>query len=159
MQRCPGRILAIAASLLALLYLTGFAYGKRKPADDPPFQYLGGTENLPSGCGGRLEILRDSLAFTCTAGSVNMPFTAITLMQYRPNLSKQVSRMNIPWKVQPQLGRVKDNEYLTILYNEQGTVHGLVLKVDPPDMRPYLAEIELRSGKSVQVYRSYDEVD
>jgi len=159
MQRHTRRVLAITASLLALLCMTASAYGKRKPSDDPPFQYLGGTETLPGGCGGRLEILKDSLAFTCASGSVNMPFTAITVMQYRRDLSKQVLRMNIPWKVEPQFGRVKDNQFLTIIYNEQGAVHAVVLKVDPSDMRPYLAEIELRSGKSVQVYRNYDEFD
>jgi len=33
----------------------------------------------------------------------------------------------------------------------------VVLRVDEKDMRPYFAEIELQSGKSVQEYRSYEE--
>jgi hypothetical protein len=90
---------------------------------------------------------------------VNVPFAAVTLMQFRPNLSKEVQRMNIPWKVEPQIGRVKDNGYLTIVYKEQNAVHALVLKVSSETMRPYLAEIELKTGKSVEVYRSYDEFD
>jgi hypothetical protein len=67
--------------------------------------------------------------------------------------------MKLAWKVKPAFTRAKDNSYLTLLYNEKGVTHAIILKVDPPAMRPYLAEIELKTGKSVQVYRSYDEND
>jgi hypothetical protein len=160
MIKChPRNPVSIASSLLVLISLSGFAYGKRQTADLPPFQYVGGTEDLAQGCSGKLEVLKDGLAFACPAGSVNVPFAAITLMQYRPDLSKQVLRTNIAWKVQPPVKRLRDNQYFTVLYTVQGAVHALVLKVEPMQMRPYLAEIELQSGKSVQVYRSYEELD
>jgi hypothetical protein len=157
MQRHMGTRISIASSLLVLLLCSGLADGKRKPADEPPFQYVGGTENIPRGCGGKLEVRKDGLAFTCTTGSISLPFSAITLMQYRPDLSSQVWRMNIAWKVEPPRERVRHNKYLTVVYGEQGTIHAVVLSVEPDSLRPYLAEIELKSGKSVEVYRSYDE--
>ncbi|MBZ5669739.1 MAG: hypothetical protein LAO04_08420 [Acidobacteriia bacterium] len=157
MQRHIGRCITMTSGLLAVLFLTGFAYGKRKPSDEPPFQYVGGTENIQQGCGGKLEVLKDGLAFTCPTGSVNLPFSAITLMQYRPDLSSQVWRMNIAWKVQPPHDKAKDNRYLTLVYREQDAIHAVVLRVEPITMRPYLAEIELQSGKGVEVWRSYEE--
>jgi len=147
----------MAGSFLALLFLTSFAFAKRKSSDTAPFQYVGGTENLPRGCAGKLEVIKDGLNFTCPLGSVQMPFAAITLMQYRPDVSRQVMKMNLAWKVEPRLPKTKDNLYLTVLYNAQGTVHAVVLRVESQTMSPYLAEIELQSGKSVQVYRSYEE--
>jgi len=153
-------IQTIIGSLLVLLSLSGgLAFGKHNKAEAPPFQYVGGTEALAAGCGGRLEVLKDNFAFSCESARVNIPFTSVNLMQFRPNLSKQVQRMNIAWKVEPQIGRVKDNGYLTIVYSEQNAVHALVLKVSSETMRPYLAEIELKTGKSVEVYRSYDEFE
>jgi hypothetical protein len=65
--------------------------------------------------------------------------------------------MKIPWKVVPQLPRVKENKYFTVVCNEQGKLRVVVLRVNENDMRPYFAEIELQSGKSVQEYRSFDE--
>jgi hypothetical protein len=157
MQRHIGKRISMTSSLLVLLFCTGFAYGKRKPTNEPPFQYVGGTENIQEGCGGKLEVQKDGLAFTCPTGSVNLPFSAITLMQYRPDLSSQVWGMNIAWKVQPRRDKARHNQYLTVVYREQGAIHAVVLSVEPTSMRPYLAEIELKSGKSVQVWRSYDE--
>jgi hypothetical protein len=159
-QRHPGKPISIASSLLVLISLAGFAYAKRQAPDEPPFQYVAGTEDLAQGCAGKLEVLKDGLAFACPAGTLDVPFAAITLMQYRPDVSKQVLRMNIAWKVQPPVvKRLRDNEYFAVLYTAQGAVHAIVLKVEPLQMRPYLAEIELKSGKSVQVYRSYGEFD
>ena len=65
--------------------------------------------------------------------------------------------MNIPWKLRPQLTRVRQNKYFTIVCNDQGKLRVVVFRVEENDMRPYFAEIELRSGKSVQEYRSFDE--
>jgi hypothetical protein len=157
MQRHIGKRISMTSSLLVLLFCTGFAYGKRKPTNEPPFQYVGGTENIQEGCGGKLEVRNDGLAFTCPAGTVNLPFSAITLMQYRRDLSSQVRGMNIAWKVQPPHERARHIQYFTVVCQEQGTIRAVVLSVEPVSMRPYLAEIELRSGKSVEVYRSYDE--
>jgi hypothetical protein len=157
MQRHMGKSISIVSGLLALLLCAGFAYGKRKPANEPPFEYVGGTENVPQGCNGKLEVRTDGLTFTCPAGSVDLPFSAITLMQYRPGLSDEVWDMKIAWKTQPPRDKARHNKYLAVVSNENGAIHAVVLSVEPDSMRPYLAEIELKSGKSVQVYRSYDE--
>jgi hypothetical protein len=65
--------------------------------------------------------------------------------------------MKSPWAYPPALARVSTNKYFTIVSNEQGKLRAVVLRVDEKNMRPYFAEIELQSGKSVQEYRSFDE--
>ena len=74
-----------------------------------------------------------------------------------PNLSDEVLAMKIPWIIKPQLPRVRNNKFFTVVWNEGGTLHAVVLRVEEKDMRPYFAEIELQSGKSVQEFRSFDE--
>jgi hypothetical protein len=150
--------LAIAINLLlALLLLTGSSYGKHKKGDEPPFQYEAGTENIEKGCGGKLEVLKEGFTFKCPGGTFSLPFSGITLMQFRPDVSAEVLAMKIPWKVQPQPARVRENKYFTIVCNAQGKLRVVVLRVSEDNMRPYFAEIELQSGKSVQEYRSFEE--
>ena len=152
--------LAIPINLLvALLLLTGSSYGKHQKVVEPPFQYLAGTENIDRVCSGKLEVLKEGFTFNCAAGTFSLPYSAITLMQYRPDVSAEVLAMKIPWKAKPQLQRLRENKYFTVVCNEQGKLRAVVLRVDEDDMRPYFAEIELQSGKSVQEYRSYGEFD
>ena len=154
------RLIAIAISLLMGFPLpANSTFGKHKKDKDvdPPFQYQAGTEDIAKGCAGRLEVLKDGFSFSCPGATFNLPFSGITLMQYRPDVSDKVLAMSIPWKLKPQLTRVRENKYFTIVCNEQGKVRAVVLRVDENNMRPYFAEIELRSGKSVQEYRSFDE--
>jgi hypothetical protein len=150
--------MAISVSLLmALLLLISSSYGKNKKTEELPFEYMAGTENIEKGCGGKLEVLKEEFTFKCPGGTFSLPFSAITVMQYRPDVSAEVMAMKIPWKVVPQLPRVKENKYFTVVCNEQGKLRVVVLRVNENDMRPYFAEIELQSGKSVQEYRSFDE--
>ena len=153
--------LAISVSLLmALLLLISSSYGKHKnTAEEPPFQYEAGTEKIDKGCGGKLEVLKEGFSFKCSGGTINVPFSAITLMQYRPDVSEEVLAMKIPWVTKPQPVRVRENKYFTIVSNEQGKLRAVVLRVDENNMRPYFAEIELQSGKSVQEYRSFGEFE
>ena len=63
--------------------------------------------------------------------------------------------MKIRWKMKPQvvapiLGG-KKNRYFTIVYEERGATRALVLDVPPETMRPYLAEIDVKAGKRVEV--------
>jgi hypothetical protein len=143
--------------LMGLFLLTGSVYGKHRKTDDPPFQYLAGTEDIERGCGGKLQVLKEGFTFKCPAGTFSLPFSAITVMQYRPDVSAEVMAMKIPWKITPQLARVRENKYFTIVTNEQGKLRAVVLRVDEDDMRPFFAEIELQSGKSVQEFRDFDE--
>jgi hypothetical protein len=151
------RIAMISTLLAAVFLLTGSAFGRHKGPEDPPFQYLAGTENITKGCQGRLQVLKEGLTYICPSGTFLIPFASITLMQYRPDVSKDVLNMKIPWKIQPTLPRVRENKYFAIVCNQQGKVHAVILRVDEDVMRPYFAEIELRSGKSVQEYRSFGE--
>jgi hypothetical protein len=151
--------LAVSVGLLmALFLLISSSDGKhKKTADEPPFLYQAGTENIEKGCGGKLEVLKEGFAFHCPGGTFNISYSAITLMQYRPDLSDEVMAMKIPWAYPPVLARVNKNKYFTIVSNEQGKLRVVVLRVDEKNMRPYFAEIELQSGKSVQEYRSFSE--
>jgi hypothetical protein len=151
------RVAITSILLVALCLLTGSAFGKHKGVEEPPFQYMAGTENIDKGSAGRLQVLKEGLSFICPAGSFLMPFSAITVLQYRPDVSQDVLSMKIPWKAQPQLPRTRGNKYFAIVCNEQGKLRALILRVDEDVMRPYFAEIELRSGKTVQEYRSFDE--
>jgi len=152
---------AISVSvLMALLLLISSTYGKHKnTAEEPPFQYEAGTEKIDKGCAGKLEVLKEGFSFKCTGGTINVAFSAITLMQYRPDVSEEVLAMKIPWIIKPQPVRVRENKYFTIVSNEQGKLRAVVLRVDENNMRPYFAEIELQSGKSVQEYRSFGEFE
>jgi hypothetical protein len=139
--------------------LTGSSFGRHKKAEGPPFQYEAGTEDMDKGCGGKLEVLKVGFTFACPAGTFSLPFSAITLMQYRPDVSAEVLAMKIPWKIKPQPTRLRENKFFTIVCNEQGKLRAVVLRVDEDEMRPYFAEIELQSGKSVQEFRSFGEFD
>lgn len=157
----PYRInqrMVIAINLLtALLLLTGASYGKHKKIEEPPFQYQAGTEDIEKGCAGKLEVLKEGLTFKCPGATFSLPFSAITVMQYRPDVSPNVLTMKIPWKLKPQITKLRENKYFTVVCNEQGNLRAVVLRVNEDDMRPYFAEIELQSGKSVQEYRDFDE--
>jgi len=158
-HRTTKQIATTISLLAALLLLVSPGYGKHKKDKElePAFQYQAGTENLEKGCAGNLEVLKDGFNFRCGSGSFSLPFSAITLMQYRPDVSADVLGMKIPWKVKPSLTRVHENKYFTVVCNEQGKLRAVVLRVEEKDMRPYFAEIELRSGKNVQEYRSFGE--
>jgi hypothetical protein len=87
-----------------------------------------------------------------------MPFSSITLMQFRPDVSRRVRKLKLKWTTYPNiLIAGKQNRYFTIVSKKQGVTQVVVLRVDPLSMRPYLAEIELKSGKRVEVmpYEDY----
>jgi hypothetical protein len=147
----------MANLLVVVLVLASFAYGKHKKSEEPPFEYMAGTEDIGKGCAGKLEVLKEGFNFKCPGGGFNFPYSAVTLMQYRPDVSPEVTAMKIPWKLAPQLARVRENKYFTIVSNDQGKLRAVILRVDENDMRPYFAEIELQSGKSVQEFRDFGE--
>jgi hypothetical protein len=116
------------------------------------FQYAGGTEKIEIDCSGKLEVTLDSLVFNCPGTSVVMPFSTITLMQFRPDVSQRVRKLKLKWTTYPNiLIAGKENRFFTVVCKKQDVTQVLVLKVDPISMRPYLAEIELKSGKRVEV--------
>jgi hypothetical protein len=129
-----------------------------EPNKEAVFQYAGGTEKIEIDCAGKLEVSPEGLNFRCPGGSVDMPFSAITLMQFRPDVSSRVRKLKLKWTTYPSIliaGR--QNRYFTVVCKKQGVTRVVVLRVDALAMRPYLAEIELKSGKRVEVmpYEDY----
>jgi hypothetical protein len=152
---------ALAAGVASMLLLTPRAAlpieaaAKFKPAE---FKYVGGTENLPADCQGKLEITSNRLVFSCPEGSVEIPYDSIVVMEYRSDVSRNLRRMNLNWTSAPWSLRHKTNRYFTVVYNRRGRKQALVLDVSPEAMRPYFAEIDLKSGLRVQVenHEKYD---
>jgi hypothetical protein len=142
---------------VALLLLAGAGFGNEE-SGDAVFQYAGGTERIEIDCAGKLEVTTQGLVFKCPSGSFDMPFSTITLMQFRPDVSRRVRTLKLKWSTFPTpLLPGKQNKYFTVVCRKQGVTHVVVLSVDPLSMRPYLAEIELKSGKRVEVmpYEDY----
>lgn len=151
----PRRILLLA---IALLVLAGSAFGDQRTRDSI-FRYAGGSENIDVDCAGRLEVRASSLAFSCPAGSLEMPFSAITLMQFRPDVSHRVRKIKLKKSATYPNSLIagRTNRYFTVVYKQDEVIHVVVLKTDPDTMRPYLAEIELKSGKRVEVVKPDDD--
>jgi hypothetical protein len=152
-----GKWQELVAGLAALLVVAGSAYSREQPKE-APFQYAGGTEVIEPGCRGNLEVTTEALIFNCPTGSIEVPYSSITLMQYRPDLSRRVRRLKLQWKARPNPGRGKRNRYFTVVYKVQNVTHVMILKVAPLSMRPYLAEIDLRAGRRVEV-KGYEEYE
>ncbi len=151
MLRLMGKRRMQGVMLVGLLLVASAASGRKK-TEPPPFQYAGGTAAIAPACGGKLEVSTEALTFKCPSASLEIPFSTITTMEYRPNLSPAVRQLKLDWKVRPRRGGGNTNRYFTILYKEQDQTRVVVLRVEPLVMRPYLAEIELKSGKRVEVY-------
>lgn len=160
----PLKLSKLTQSLVVLAMVVGMggaatASKKRAPK---PFKYAGGTENLPASCQGLVEVGSSELTFKCKEGTVTVPYESIILMQYRPNISRKIRRMTINWKVKPNyLGSIlggNKNHYFAIIYQDGGATGALVLAVPPSTMRPYLAEIDVKSGRRVEV-KETEEVD
>ncbi len=147
--------------LAAMLVAASSAPSREKSAESQ-FKYAGGTEKLPEACEGKLEVTEAMLIFKCPAGFINIPYYSIRLMQYRPDVSGKVWKMKLKWKVRPSavspMMGGKRNRYFTVLYDERGEARAMVLDVPPGTMRPYLAEIDLKSGKRVEV-KAFEEYD
>lgn len=161
----PSTLIVEAGALLAMALLASVAwspaYGRSHSQEKPKeaqFKYAGGTEDIPAGCGGRLELTGDTLTFNCFQYSVSVPYSSISLMQYRPDVSREIWKLKLKWKVRPDAGGGKRNRYFTVRFTQGGATHAIVLEVLPEAMRPYLAEIDLKAGRRVEVkgYEHYD---
>jgi hypothetical protein len=156
MKSRTARLASLFVAAGCVLGVTKGVYA-RDHAAKPAFKYVGGTVMLPERCQGKLEMNADSMTFQCTDGSARIPYSAIRFMQYRTDISHKVRSMKPRWKVKPQLFTPmfggKGNRYFTIVYqeDEHGPTNTLVLEVSPDDMRPYLAEIDVKVGQRVDV--------
>jgi hypothetical protein len=144
---------------LALLLACGMARAKEEPLP-PQFRYAGGTESLPAGCEGNLELSPEAMKFKCWGGAIEIPYSAVSLMQYRSEVSRKVRRMKVKWAVRPNdvspILRSKKNRFFAVVFREEGKPRIMILRVESKAMRPYLAELDLRAAKRVEV-ESYEE--
>jgi hypothetical protein len=152
--------MAVLGWLLAVAVMATGVAAAREEAPKPQFKYAAGTENLSDGCEGNLELTSEGLTFKCLEGEVTAPFSSISLMQYRSDVSKKVRRLKVQWKIRPDyqapiLGG-KRNRFFSVVFRVDGATHVLVLRVPPQAMRPYLAEIDLKAQKRVEV-ESYED--
>jgi len=147
-------IRSLVLAIILLAFGTVDVSGKKR--EDTQFKYAGGTEQMQQGCEGNLELSSDALTFRCASGSISAHYSSISLMQYRSDISRQVLKMNLGWKVKPKLKHSKRNRYFTVLYNEGGSARAVVFDVTPQVIQPYFAEIDLKSGKRVEV-QSHEE--
>jgi hypothetical protein len=163
MRGKPARLASLLVAVgLGVLVVGGIS--AREHAAKPAFRYVAGTRKLPERCQGNLEMNSAAMTFECTGASVRIPYTAIRLMQYRPDISRKVRRMKPRWKVKPQLFSPmfggKGNRYFTVVFQEtdDSPADTLVLEVSPDSMRPYLAEIDVKVGQRVEVegFEDYD---
>jgi len=144
---------------VAALLLAG-TLSAREEQPKPQFKYAAGTESLSQGCEGNLEIGSEGLTFKCVSGSVSAPYASISLMQYRSDVSRKVRKMKVKWTVRPDyvaplLGG-RRNRFFTVVFRTDAAIRVVILRVHPEAMRPYLAEIDLRAEKRVEV-ESYEE--
>ncbi len=151
------RIRAVGV-LVAILAFVGTLAPRSKQTRK--FKYAGGMQSLLRDCSGDLELKTDALTFRCPDGTETVPYASIMFMQYRPSLSPKVRKLNIRWQVSPAAAlpiiSKKQNRFFVVIYSDTGNPKGLVLEVTPKIMQPYLAEIELKSGKRVEVYSHED---
>jgi len=141
----------IAGLVLAALLLGVHGTAGREKPKESPFRYVGGTLGPSDTCKGALETSTTELTFRCGTVAITVPYGSITLMQYRADLSRKVRKMKLPWHLEPPVGGGTENRYFTLIYNESGSRQGLILEVSPDAMRPYLAEIDLRAGRRIEV--------
>jgi hypothetical protein len=152
----PGAVVVLLL-LLSIGSGDGRARGKQK-LKGRTFKYAAGTENVPKGSTCSLELASESLTFKCFQSVVAVPYSSIKLMQYRSDVSQEVRRLKLKWHVMPARRRGKRNRYFTIEYGEGGQTQVIVFEVLPEVMQPYLAAIDLKAGKRVEVqgYENYE---
>ncbi len=134
-------------NLMALLLLVPSALAR--PHNKSLFKYAAGTESVPKGCEGKLEVAEAALVFECAQGSITVPYASITRMEYRQRVSKEIRKMKLNWAVKPTSSHSKHEGYFTVLYAEKDQTRAMILKVSTETMRPYLAEIDLKTGLSI----------
>lgn len=114
------------------------------------FKYVAGTEAMQKGCAGKLEVTNSALVFQCGQQSLTVPYKAITEMYFMPRVSKKIRKMKLHWVIKPSSSHSRHQGYFTILYSDKGQHRAIILKVRDETMRPYMAEIDLKTGQPIQ---------
>lgn len=130
-----------------ILLLAPPAWGRSH--NKPFFEYVAGTEPMPQRCDGKLEVTKQALVFQCEGAAVTVPYKSITEMEYRPTVSKKIRKMKLNWVIKPSSSHSKHQGFFTVLFSDNNQTHAIVLKVPDATMRPYMAEIDLRTGQAI----------
>lgn len=141
-------IIKAAAFLAAFLVFARVARGQSDGMG--VFMYMFGTEHIPQGCGGQLKVTETHLLYQCEQLSVTIPYHAITQMEFRPQVSKQIRKMKLAWVTKPTSIRSKHAGFFSVLYSQKGRTHVIIMKVSEDTLRPYMAEIDLKTGRSIE---------
>ena len=122
------------------------------------FRYVGGTWDLKGRCRGQLQMGTHSVAFKCKERIFDLPFESLTYMEYRPAPSEKLRDTRVRWRRKPPLGvgvkvpfKKRKNKYFSVVFSKGGEMGVAVFRVKPRVMRPYLAELDLRSGMRVEM--------
>lgn len=134
-------------NLIALLLLVPSVQAREQ--NNSLFEYVAGTESMAKGTKGKLEVTGASLVFQCANGSIDVPYAAISHMEFRQKVSKNIRKMKLDWAVKPTSSHSKHQGFFTVLYRDKGQTRAMILKVSTDTMRPYLAEIDLKTGMSI----------
>lgn len=144
----PFKMTKWAAFLAAFLVL--MPQGWARSRNQALFRYVAGTESLPKDCMGKLEVTESHLVFQCNEKSVSVPYSDITKMEFQPRVSKKIRKMKLEWTIKPTSARGKREGFFTVLYRASGQTHAIILRVRDDTMRPYMAEIDLRTGRPIE---------
>ena len=122
------------------------------------FQYVGGTWELKDRCHGQLQIETDRMAFKCKEQILGLPYESLVHMEYRPIPSNKIRDTRVRWQRKPPFASWfkipwirRENKYFSVVFTKKGVLGAVVFKVTSRVMLPYLAEIDLRSGKHVKM--------
>ncbi|MGA8184958.1 MAG: hypothetical protein WB819_15100 [Terriglobia bacterium] len=137
-----------AAFLAAVLLVMPQAWASSR--NQALFKYVAGTESLPRDCMGKLEVTESQLVFQCAGKSLSVPYSDITKMEFLPRVSKKIRKMKLAWTLKPTSARGKHEGFFTVIYRSSSETHAIILRVRNETMRPYMAEIDLRTGRPIE---------
>lgn len=144
----PLKMTKCAALLAAVLLLMPQAWARQRK--EALFKYVAGTESLPQDCTGKLELTESHLVFQCAEKSVSISYNDITKMEFQPQVSKRIRKMKLAWAIKPTSARGKHEGFFTVLYRAGSQTRAVILRVRDDTMRPYMAEIDLRTGGPIE---------
>jgi hypothetical protein len=141
-------IVKTVALLAAAVMLVPHAWARAH--DEAVFKYVAGTEPMPKGCTGKLEVLGPALVFRCAGRSLSIPYGTITQMEFQPRVSKRIRRMKLAWAIKPTTAHGRNDGFFTVLYSSNGQTHAIILRARKDTMRPYMAEIDIKTGHPIE---------
>jgi hypothetical protein len=142
------RMILTGAVLAAVVTLVPHAWARSH--DVSVFKYVAGTEPMPKDCAGILEVKASDLVFQCAGQSLAVPYSAITQMEFQPRVSKRIRKMKLAWAIKPTSAHGKHDGFFTVLYSANGQTHAIILRARKDTMRPYMAEIDLKTGHPIE---------